>query len=58
MEIATVVAAQDRIAKHVQENRRLSFKKEEMAAILRLARDARNETEQLSGLDWETLIRY
>lgn len=54
----TVVAAQDRIAKHVYTNRRLSFTKDEMADILRLARDSRHDTEQLSGMDWETLIRY
>lgn len=56
--IGTVVAAQDGVAKHVHANRKLTFSKEETAAILLLARDARNETEQLSGLDWDTLIRY
>lgn len=56
--IASVVAAQDRVAKHVHENTRLTFTAPEMTAILRLTRDTRNETEQLSGMDWDTLIRY
>lgn len=56
--IATVVAAQERVTKHVYTNRKLTFAREETAAILRLVRDSRNETEQPSGLDWDTLIRY
>lgn len=49
--IGTVVAAQDRISKHVHANRRLKFAKEDTDAILRLARDSRNKTEQLSGME-------
>lgn len=56
--IGAIVVAQDLVAKHVNANRKLTFAKEETAAILRLERDKRNETEQLSGLDWEMLIRY